>query len=53
MLSFYDGAPILTLYNGHIQAASSTVTYDADQFGCGLMRAFTIASTTLTITEAR
>ena len=52
-LSFYDGAPVLGQYNGHRQGASSTETYDSDQFGCGLVRVFAIASTTVTATETR
>ena len=57
-LSFYDGAPSLGIYNGHIQAASTTEHYENEKIGCGLMRAFAlidgqVASTSITITETR
>ena len=51
-ISFYDGAPTLGQYNGHWQGATTTVTYDSDQFGCGLLRVFAVASTTITVTES-
>ncbi len=36
---------------GFWQAASTTVAYDAEQFGCGLWTAYGYASTTLTVAE--
>jgi hypothetical protein len=39
---------------GHLQLGSTTVVYDAEQFGCGLVRAFGFgASTTITITNTK
>ena len=52
-LSFYDGAPVLGQYNGHLQLASTTVTYDGEQVGCGMLKAFAVASTTITVSETR
>lgn len=36
---------------GHLQAASTTVEYDSEIYGCGLWRAYGYASTTLTVSE--
>lgn len=38
---------------GHVQGASTTVTYDASQFGCGAVRIYSFAAQTLTVAEAR
>ena len=38
---------------GHWQAASTTVSYPAENYGCGVMRARTVASSTLLVTETR
>lgn len=58
LLSFYDGAPTLNSFNGHLQTASTTVAYSSGQYGCGLVRAYAlvgggVASTTINITETR
>lgn len=52
MLSFHtDITP--TALIGHLQAASTTVAYPSDNFGCGVVKAYGFnASTTITITEA-
>lgn len=52
-ISFYDGAPTLGQYNGHLQTSSTTRDYDADEFGCGMLKVFAISSTTITVTETR
>ena len=52
-LSFYDGAPTLGQYNGHLQLSSTTQTYDSDQFGCGKLKVFAISTTTVTVTETQ
>ena len=36
---------------GHLQAASTTVSYDAGLYGCGKMAARSIATTTVTISS--
>ncbi len=36
---------------GHLQGASTTVAYDAEQYGCGQVVAAAGASTTITVTE--
>jgi hypothetical protein len=38
---------------GHYQAASTTVTYESDLFGCGAITARAGATTTITMTEFR
>ena len=38
---------------GHIQLASTTVLYSAQDYGCGVWNAWAGASTTLTLLEAR
>ena len=45
----------LQLGQGHLQAASSTVTYGSDVFGCGAWLAASVGagSTTVNITESR
>lgn len=52
MLSFHtDITP--TALIGHLQAASTTVAYPSDDFGCGIVKAYGHnASTTITISEA-
>lgn len=57
-LSFYDGAPSLHIFGGHLQAASSTEHYDGEQFGCGVIKAFAlidggVASSSITISETQ
>ena len=36
---------------GHLQAASTTVTYDAEQYGCSQWHVWAWATTTLTVSE--
>lgn len=52
MLSFHtDITP--TALIGHLQAASTTVAYPSDDYGCGTVKAYGFnASSTLTISEA-
>lgn len=38
---------------GHLQAASTTVVYDATVYGCGLYKAFGFSSTAITVSETR
>lgn len=38
---------------GHVQAASTTVAYPADTYGCGAVQAYGFASSTVTRTETR
>lgn len=58
MISFKDivssgivGSTTVSGTIGHLQAASTTVVYPADEFGCGTWNAFGFASTTITTTE--
>ena len=41
----------LTMVNGLIQAASTTVMYDSGTYGCGRWTARAISSTTITVVE--
>lgn len=54
MLTFsdYSGQSPTALF-GHYQAASTTVAYDSGQFGCGLVKAYSFANATATLTETR
>ena len=38
---------------GHVQLASTTVVYDAEQYGCGLVKAYSYTSQLITITEMK
>lgn len=38
---------------GHIQAASTTVTYDGGVYGCDALRIFSYATQNITVTETR
>lgn len=54
MLTFSDYAgqtPTGTF--GHLQAASTTVAYDSGQYGCGLVKVFSFAAQSITVTETR
>lgn len=54
MLTFSDYAgQTPTALFGHLQAASTTVYYDASQYGCGLFKAYGFASSAITVTEYR
>jgi len=54
MLTFSDYAgqtPTATF--GHLQSASTTVVYDSGQYGCGLVKAYSYGTQTITVTETR
>lgn len=54
MLTFSDNqGRVPTAISGHLQAASTTVTYDSGQFGCDAVRAYGFVSSAITITESR
>jgi hypothetical protein len=38
---------------GHLQAASTTVAYDAGVYGCGLVKVFSQGTQVITVTETR
>lgn len=54
MLTFsdYAGQTPTGLF-GHLQAASTTVAYDSGVYGCGLVKAYSFTSQTITVTETR
>lgn len=47
----FDSDLTPTINVGILQAASTTVTYQSDVYGCGIVRGFAEASTTITKTE--
>lgn len=49
MLTFNDRVP--TALFGHLQAASTTVSYDGGIYGCGSVRAYSFTSAAITISE--
>lgn len=51
-LNFND-QPLRDGFYGHWQAASTTVIYDGELYGCGVMRARSVASSTVTVTETQ
>lgn len=51
MISFDSTLLTPSASRGHWQAASTTVAYDAEQWGCANVTAFGIASTSVTLTE--
>ena len=54
MLTFSDYAnQTPTGVFGHLQAASTTVAYDSGQYGCGLVKGYSFASQTITVTDVR
>lgn len=54
MLTFSDvQGKVPSGTTGHLQAASTTVAYDADLYGCGTFRAFGFVSSAITVTESR
>ena len=54
MLTFSDYAgQTPTGSFGHLQGASTTVSYDSGTYGCGLFKAYAFSSTTITVTETR
>ena len=47
-------APDFANQYGHVQGASTTIAYDSDLYGCGIMRAVSYDSTTtITVSEFR
>lgn len=38
---------------GHLQAASSTVSYDASEYGCGAIKMYGFVSSAITVSESR
>lgn len=46
-----DQTVVPTATFGHLQAASTTVMYDAGTWGCDVWQAFGYASTTISVTE--
>ncbi len=51
MLSFQDGfTPTITNSKGSWQAASTTISYDNANFGCGAISAVAYASSSVTVT---
>lgn len=56
MLTFGDGPGTgtgPTAIFGHLQAASTTVVYNADTYGCGAYRAYQFGTAAITISEFR
>lgn len=54
MITFSENQPnVPTGSFGAIQAASTTVTYDAGQFGCGTYKVYSFATQLLTVSESR
>lgn len=54
MLTFGDyAAQTPTATFGHYQAASTTVAYDGGIYGCGLVKAFSFAAQTITVSDVR
>lgn len=55
MISFDDvtgfGSTSLSSVVGHLQGASTTVSYDSGDYGCGLMTAYGVSSSTITISS--
>lgn len=54
MLTFSDNqGQVPTGLYGHVQAASTTVAYDAGTYGCGAFKAFSFTAQNLTLMETR
>lgn len=54
MLTFTDNpGRVPSAIYGHLQAASTTVVYDATQVGCGAVRIYSFTSQAITVSEAR
>ena len=54
MLTFSDYAnQTPTGSFGHLQAASTTVSYDGGVYGCGKVKAYAFVASTITLTETR
>lgn len=54
MLTFGDGPGLQpTGTYGHLQNASTTVSYSANIYGCGAFRAYSFAASPITISESR
>lgn len=54
MLTFsdYNGATPTAQF-GHLQAASTTVTYDSGVYGCGAVKVYAYGTDSITVTETR
>lgn len=52
MMTFKDGFTPTALF-GTLQGASTTVTYDAEQYGCGMIRIYSFATQAITVVESR
>lgn len=54
MITFSDNqGKVPTGSFGTLQAASTTVTYDSGQFGCGAVKIYSFTSQVITVAEAR
>jgi hypothetical protein len=54
MITFTDAqGKVPTATFGVLQAASTTVAYDASQYGCGAVRIYSFVSSAITVQEAR
>lgn len=54
MITFSDNqGKIPTGSFGHLQAASTTVAYDAGLYGCGRLQVYSFATQLITVTELR
>lgn len=53
-LKFFDFAtPVLSSTVGHLQTASTTVSYDSGIYGCGLVTGLSTDADTVTVSEIR
>src|SRR3990167_7046135 len=54
MLTFSDfEGDVPTALFGHLQGASTTVSYDSGVYGCGLVKAYGFVSSAITVTDVR
>ena len=54
MIGFTDYQGFIpTALIGHLQAASTTVSYDANMYGCGAVRVYSFVAGTITVSESR
>lgn len=56
MITFADnfgtiGGPTATF--GHLQAASTTISYNADMYGCGAVRIYSFTTQAITVSDSR
>jgi len=52
MITFSDDKTPTALF-GHLQPASTTVAYDASQYGCGQTKMYGFVSSAITVSESR